>query len=100
MALKEMTKRNLGEIMHKDWIKACNHMMTIEEQYWHRDELMEEAIENIIVNKWIESSDKEFEIVRTCSQDNSSSTDTRPEETDSSVDSAHEGPEDLTVFKV
>lgn len=51
MALKEMTKRMLGEIMHKVWIKACNHMKVTEGKYWRRDWLMEEATENIIGNK-------------------------------------------------
>jgi hypothetical protein len=53
-----------------------------EEQYWHRDGLMVQAIGNIIVNTEIESSDRKPEdSVSTCSEDRGIARDTAFQET-------------------
>ncbi|KAJ4451609.1 hypothetical protein ANN_03078 [Periplaneta americana] len=81
---KQRTSQSISEISKEDWIKCCQLVKHIEDEYWRRDALIEEKVERIVINIGIVSSDKdEMDYDRP-----GSSTDTADE--DSSTDSADE----------
>ncbi|KAJ4427968.1 hypothetical protein ANN_23981 [Periplaneta americana] len=61
--LLEASKMGFNECIHnidvEDWQKACDKVKTIEEDYWLRDALMEQEIEQIIINVGLSTSDDE-----------------------------------------
>ncbi|KAJ4447945.1 hypothetical protein ANN_09954 [Periplaneta americana] len=83
-----MTAQSISEISKEVWIKCCQPIKHIEDEYWRRDALMEEEVERVVINIGIVSSDEE------CDEDEidydrpGSSTDTADE--GSSTDSADE----------
>ncbi|KAJ4436103.1 hypothetical protein ANN_18730 [Periplaneta americana] len=86
--LKQMTAQSITEISKEVWIKCCQSVKHIEDEYWRRDVLMEEEVERVVINIGIVSSDEE------CDEDEmdynrpDSSTDTADQ--GSSTDSADE----------
>ncbi|KAJ4442739.1 hypothetical protein ANN_04330 [Periplaneta americana] len=48
--LKQMTAQSISEISKEAWIKCCQSVKHIEDEYWRRDALMEEEIERIVIN--------------------------------------------------
>jgi len=101
--LKEMTRNDIREITQEDWVKACNKVKKIEDDYWRRDALMEEAIDNLIINVGFDSSDDEISEADDKLNDEpeereGSCTDTADEELEElnniSTDTADEEPDD------
>ncbi|KAJ4429101.1 hypothetical protein ANN_26102 [Periplaneta americana] len=56
----EINDRTINKRNHKeDWIKCCQSVEHIEDEYWRRDALMEEEVERIVINIGIVNSDEE-----------------------------------------
>ncbi|KAJ4440554.1 hypothetical protein ANN_08699 [Periplaneta americana] len=57
--LKQLTSECIHNIDVEDWQKACDKVKTIKEDYWRRDALMEQEIEQITINVGLSTSDDE-----------------------------------------
>lgn len=55
--MKQMTAQSISEISKEVWIKFCQSVKHIEDEYWRRDALMEEEVERVVINIGIVSSD-------------------------------------------
>ncbi|KAJ4441984.1 hypothetical protein ANN_11848 [Periplaneta americana] len=59
--LKQMTAQSISEISKEVWIKCCQSVKHIEDEYWRRAALMEEEVERAVINIGIVSSDEEYD---------------------------------------
>ena len=75
--LHELVQRGIASVSKDDWAVFCNHVKSIEDAYWEKDGLVENAVDEMIINLGDDSSD-----------DNNSDTDTASDEDMETFESA------------
>lgn len=93
--LRNMTSEAVGKITKEDWEKAVAHANKIADEYRKRDDLLETAVEVIVITVGLESSDEDSDNTETLSgSDETISASEIDSDTDgSSTDTADERPE-------
>ncbi|KAJ4442468.1 hypothetical protein ANN_04054 [Periplaneta americana] len=53
--LHETTKKAIQEITRQDWTGFCHHVATLEAEYWEKDGVIQNIIDQISINLNIDS---------------------------------------------
>lgn len=72
-ALQDLVNDAMGSVSPSDWKKYVDHVINIEKDYWNKDGIMEDAVDQVIVRLGDDSETSDSET--TTSDDNESSDD-------------------------
>ena len=60
--IEELVPEGISQVTPQMWKKFCDHTMKVEEEYWKKDGLVEDVVEEILINVGEDDDDDSEEL--------------------------------------